>query len=269
MARLKPLCFEHLAAFPGVVHGVFSRTGGNSSGDWSGLNIGLSTGDDPVIVQENRSDMMASLGLTRALFLNQVHGADILVIKPDTDLDGLLWEKGKGSAARPLTADGVVTNVGKIGLVIQVADCQAVLLYDPVNQVIANVHSGWRGSLENITGRCVDTMIKEFDCRPIDIRVGISPSLGPCCAEFIHYETEIPKRFWHYKRKERPYFDFWQISKDQLEAKGVIQDHISVMGQCTKCCSDQFYSYRAQKTTGRFGAVIALNSVKESNKSHE
>ncbi|NDY70652.1 peptidoglycan editing factor PgeF [Desulfobacter hydrogenophilus] len=258
MAVLSPLTFNSLNLFPGLVHGVFSRTEGYSKGPFLGLNVGLSTGDDPDIVNRNRALMLSSIGLTRVLFLNQVHGTDIAVIKSEKDAADAVW-KGQGTApSKIFKADAAVTNLKGLGLAIQVADCQAVVLYDPDKEVIANVHSGWRGSAANIISRCIDTMVTQFGCSPASIRAGISPSLGPCCAQFINYKQEFPKALWQYKEKDRPYFDFWQISRDQLGAHGVLDEHIETMGLCTRCRTDLFYSFRANKATGRFAAVIAL-----------
>ncbi|WP_035240828.1 peptidoglycan editing factor PgeF [Desulfobacter vibrioformis] len=263
MAALKPLTFDHLNAFPGLVHGVFSRAGGYSKDAFSGLNIGLSTGDDPDVVNRNRRRMLSSLDLTRVLFFNQVHGTDIAVIKSEKDAADAAWEGQGGAPSKIFKADAAVTNRKDLGLVIQVADCQAVVLYDPEKEVIANVHSGWRGSVDNILGRCINAMVTQFGCTPANIRAGISPSLGPCCAQFMNYKQEIPKSFWKYKDKDRPYFDFWQISRDQLGAYGVLDEHIETMGLCTRCRTDLFYSFRANKVTGRFAAVIALKNKDE------
>ncbi len=258
MAVPDPLVFSCLSAFPELVHGVFPRTGGHSQGVYAGLNLGLSTGDDRDIVHQNRVDVLASLGLSRALFLSQVHGSEILVVRSEADVAGGLWTGQGAQPSRAFTADGVVSNVKGLGFVIQVADCQAVVMYDPEKQVIANVHSGWRGSVANILGRCVKVMVRTFGCRPENIRAGVSPSLGPCCAEFINYEKEIPEVLWPYKIDGRFLFDFWRMSGDQLTACGVQKRHIEIMGLCTKCRTDLFYSYRADKVTGRFGSAIAL-----------
>jgi len=220
----------------------------------------LNTGDDPGLVNRNRAWMMSSLDLARVLLLNQVHGTDIAVIKSEKDAAGAV-RKGQGTVPSGIVkADAAVTNLRGLGLVIQVADCQAVVLYDPTKGVIANIHSGWRGSVANIIGRCIDTMVTQFGCTPETIRAGISPSLGPCCAEFVNYKQEIPRALWQYKEKDRPYFDFWQISRDQLGTCGVLDEHIETMGLCTRCRTDLFYSYRANKVTGRFAAVIALKT---------
>ncbi|EIM63826.1 peptidoglycan editing factor PgeF [Desulfobacter postgatei] len=258
MAVPRPLTFAHLDLFPGLVHGVFPRTEGYSKGPFLGLNVGLSTGDDPDIVNQNRALMLSSIGLTRVLFLNQVHGSDVAVLKSEEDAAGALWEGQGAIPSKIFKADAAVTNLKGVGLAIQVADCQAVVLYDPQKELIANVHSGWRGSVADIIGCCINTMVTQFGCSPVSIRAGISPSLGPCCAQFINYKQEIPKALWQYKKKDRPYFDFWQISRDQLGAHGVLDKNIENMRLCTRCRTDLFYSFRANKATGRFAAVIAL-----------
>lgn len=190
-----PFVFDHLVPLPGLVHGVFSRAGGNSSGPFSGLNIGMSCGDDPEIVSANRSRMLAALGLSNAVFLNQVHGDDILVLKKGMDIRDVLWNSQAGKTLRPALADAVVTDIEEIALVIQVADCQAVILYDPVNRVIANVHSGWRGSMANILGQCVNRMALEFQCRPENILAGISPPWGPAVQNSSITKPRFPNCF--------------------------------------------------------------------------
>lgn len=241
--------FKLFQEFSGLSHGIFSRTGGVSQGAFGSLNVGLNSGDDPSAVAENRQRMLGKMGTDQAVFLHQVHGADIHVFKEE-DI-----------SQTPITADGVVTARAGISLVIQVADCQAILLFDPHKQVIANVHSGWRGSVHNILGNCLNVMIQEFRCRPQDILAGISPSLGPCCGEFVNYQKEIPKELWGYKEADRPYFDFWKISRDQLTAQGVKKENIELMEICTRCRADLFYSYRQEHITGRFAASIALGRL--------
>jgi YfiH family protein len=226
-------------------HGVFARSGGISSGCFSSLNLGLSVGDDPEAVRENRRLMMEKIQIQRGFYLDQVHGKTIHVLTEE-------------SGQAPIAADGVVTDMRGVGLVIQVADCQGVLFYDPEQKVIANVHSGWRGSVQNIIGDCIDVMTERFRCNPKDIRAGISPSLGPCCAEFVNYREEIPQALWGYKMPDKLTFDFWKLSCDQMMAKGVKQENIETMNLCTRCNTDTFYSYRREKVTGRFACVISL-----------
>ena len=188
------------------------------------------------------------------IFLNQVHGDDVKVLKKSDADFSVEFEPGKEC----YTADAVITDIKDLFLVIQVADCQSVMLYDPKKEVIANIHCGWRGSVQNIIGRCLEKMGDVFGCRGADILAGISPSLGPCCAEFIHYRQEIPESLWSYKMADRDHFDFWKLSRDQMTRAGLKEENIESMALCTKCRTDEFYSYRAEKTTGRFACVIGM-----------
>lgn len=251
--------FFRFSDCPNLVHGVFTRHGGVSRPPFDSLNAGFGIGDDPAVVTENRNRILSCLGLRRSIFLNQVHGREILVIDGNDPVDPtLFWEPGCPGSGTFLTADAVVTDMTQTALVIQVADCQAVMLADPERHVIANVHSGWRGSVKNIIGRCVDVMVHRFGCDPKQILAGISPSLGPCCAQFIHYRKEIPEPLWRYKLPDRDYFDFWRLSVDQLQEKGLDLQHITTMGECTRCRPDRFFSYRQAGKTGRFACAIGL-----------
>ena len=243
--------FANMAQQPGLVHGIFTRQGGQSRAPFNSLNVGLGIGDQPDVVAENRRRVAACLGVDRLVFTNQVHADGILTVKVE---DLLGWT---GSLHEKKTADAVITDATGICLAIQVADCQAVVVYDPDRAVVANIHSGWRGSITNIIGRTVQTMIAEFGCDPGNLLAGISPSLGPCCAEFVNFKQEIPKEFWSY-RMSKDHFDFWAISRDQLIQAGVPKKSIEISGCCTRCHPEHFYSYRLEQATGRFVVAAGL-----------
>jgi polyphenol oxidase len=243
--------FENLSGSREIDHRIFTRRNGFSSGPFSSLNVALGIGDAESNVARNRDLIRRSMAGGDFIYARQVHGCRIAVLKDSSH------EPDAETAAAAVTADALVSDLPGRYLVIQVADCQAVLLYDPVRRVIANVHCGWRGSLLNVIGRAIEAMVHHFSCRPERIQAGIGPSLGPCCAEFINYTAEIPADLWGYK-DSRDHFDFWAISRDQLLRAGVAAKNIEVSRICTRCRTDAFYSYRAAKTTGRFAAVIGL-----------
>ena len=240
--------FQHLSRYPGICHGITTRQGGISPPPFDSLNLAGSVGDGSVYVEANRRQVQARFDGMDPVYLKQVHSSIVAV------LDGL----ATGEAPHlPAQADAVVTDRPGRLLTILVADCQPVMLYDPVRSVIANIHSGWRGSIANIIGRTVAVMKRRFACRPADILAGIGPSLGPCCAEFVHFRREIPSTLWSYQVAEN-HFDFWALSRDQLVQAGLRPQHIEVGGVCTRCRSDLFFSYRASNVTGRMAAVIGL-----------
>ena len=147
----------------------------------------------------------------------------------------------------------------RLGLMIQQADCQAVFLFDPATKAVGIIHVGWRGSVADIIAETVFVMSRAFAVEPVDISAAVSPSLGPCCAEFINYHTELPAALHAYQVRPN-YFDFWAISRDQLCAAGVRPENIQVAGICT-CCNRDYFSYRRHKITGRFASVAGIKLV--------
>ncbi len=259
------LRFPGLADCPGLDHGIFTRQGGVSSPPFDSLNLGTAGGDRPEDVRQNRAAVTRCFNHDRLIFVKQVHGTGIRVFKKERTPDL--------NSADYLEGDALVSDIPGLLLGIKLADCQAVILFDPVKLVAANIHSGWRGSVANIIGKTIGVMKEEFGSQPGDIQAGISPSLGPCCAEFVNYQQELPPELWSYKapadspdnspdnHPEHPsehHFDFWAISRDQLTTAGVPEDHIETAGICTRCRTDLFFSYRAEGRTGRFVAVAGL-----------
>jgi hypothetical protein len=245
------LQFEHFAAFPEIQHGIFLREPGCSEPPFDGLNISFSVGDDPRRVERNRKRVARCMQAEKLVFARQVHGAAVVVLDGETP-------PGDGVAASGVAAgDALITNRPGEFLVISAADCQSILIYDPRRRVVANVHSGWRGSVAGITGRTLGVMVERFGCHPADVCAGVGPSLGPCCAEFTNYRQEIPAELWGYRR-DSVRFDFWAMTRDELIRAGVPADQIAFSGICTKCSTNHFFSYRAERTTGRFPAVIGL-----------
>lgn len=247
------LCkFEIFKRHGSIVHGIFTREGGTDKAMYDALSQDMNSGNERPAVADNQKRIIRIMGSRPFVFLNQVHEDEIRILKKKH----LPQISTPGNVA--FTADGMITDMKDLYLVILVADCQAVMLYDPEKKIIANLHSGWRGSIKNIIGKCVEKMTSQFGCRTENIIAGISPSLGPCCAEFVNYRDEIPKSLWKYKIKGRDYFDFWEMSRDQLMNTGIKKEHIENMNVCTKCNTDIFYSFRGEKTQGRFACVISM-----------
>ncbi len=240
--------FPLLNTVPGLLHGIFTRHGGVSLGPYQALNISYSVGDEGDRVQENRNRVREALGIPALFSVKQVHGSTAVEISSPGDIPPTGPETRSG--------DILLTRARGVGLMIKLADCQPVLLVDCEHQAIAIVHCGWRGNTANVLGTAILRMQDLYGTDPRKILAGIGPSLGPCCAQFLHYPKEFPKKYWGYQA--RPfYFDLWRLSRDQLLAAGLREDHIQIAGLCTSCRTDELYSYRKEKNTGRFAAVIA------------
>jgi YfiH family protein len=242
-----------LAGFPEVEHRIFTRHGGVSPAPYANLNLSYTVGDDPARVRRNRALVREAMGLAELISVGQVHGGNTLIL---TDRQAV------AAAGEPRGIDILITNLPKIGLLIKQADCQAVVVYDPEHRVIANIHCGWRGNVQNVLGQAVRRLQEAFGSRPAALYAGISPSLGPCCAEFRNFRQEFPPEFWHYQVRPT-YFDLWQLSVDQLVAVGLPRDHIQVAGLCSRCQAQDFFSYRRERLTGRNGTVVCLRDGKK------
>ncbi len=232
-----------------VTHGMFTRFGGVSENEYHSLNVSFGVGDSSLHVKTNRDLLRQALDLPLLVSTRQIHGNLVFVVntKPaSTEIAGY---------------DALITNLPGLGLMIQQADCQAVLLHDPVRQVIAAVHSGWRGSVVNIIEKTISRMQSEFQTKGRYIRAVISPSLGPCCAEFTNHAWELPPSFSRF-RVNRDHYNFWELSRNQLRGAGVLDKNIEITKICTKCNLDFFSHRRSSKnglrTTGRNCSIIAL-----------
>ena len=250
--------FEHAG---GVAHGFSTRLGGVSTGIYESLNLGSTRGDDPEHVRENYRRFFAAVGadLSTVAMTNQVHSD---VVRPVTTADikaGLLDQE-------PYEADGLVTDIPGVALVIFSADCLPVLLYDPVRRVIAAVHAGWRGTAAGIVERAVEKMAF-YGSRPEDILAAIGPGISKCCFET---HEDVPNAMTAALGvRATPFItpiqhgkflvDLKGINAMRLERAGLAPEHIAVSGDCTACQPDKYWSHRVtQGVRGSQAAVIQL-----------
>lgn len=247
---------------PGVVHGFSTRLGGVSQGAFTSLNLGLTRGDDPEHVRENYRRFLSAVGASGKAFAmcDQVHGDTVRAITT-ADVKGDLYGK------LHYEADGMMTAIPGVALVVFSADCIPVLLYDPVRRVIAAVHSGWRGTAAGIVTRAVERMGQVYGCRPENILAAIGPGIGPCCFET---HEDVPNAMMaavaspalpFIKIKENGKFsvDLKGINAKRLELAGLDPANIAVCRDCTACMEEKYWSHRRQGTErGSMAAVIEL-----------
>jgi hypothetical protein len=256
--------FSLLSSHPKLTHFVSTRHGGVSENSFSSLNLGFHVGDNNLNVLYNRKLLAGAAGIDifHLTCAGQCHSGNVVIIDEGS--------RGRGSVDRESAipnADGMITNAERLCLGIQVADCVPILLYDPVEQVIAALHAGWRGSLRKIAATAVEKMIQHYGCRAENILAGLGPANGPCCYEVgpdVVYETE--RALGSTREVIRPgrepgrfIFDQWRINERQLLEQGLKPGNIETGRLCTQCRQDAFFSSRAgEGTTGRFMAGIML-----------
>lgn len=244
--------FETLAR-KGLVHAVFTRWGGISAAPFDTLNVGRSVGDEPEAVAANHARIYTHLclGAGQVATPIQVHSnrvAAVTVEDAGTELSN---------------TDGLVTNIPGVALLLRFADCQPILLYDPVIHALGLIHAGWRGVAQAIVRRAVETMQETFGSRPQDLIAGLGPAIGPCCytvghnvASAIGYVLPDWNQAMH-QEEDGWRLDLSAANAQQLGAAGVHQ--IEQAQLCTACHNDIFFSHRADMgRTGRFAVVAYL-----------
>ena len=193
---------------------------------------------------------------------NQAHTKNIKVVEKKVKKDGPDF-----NLQEYVEIDGLVTNTKRIALATTNADCILLLFFDPVKKVIANVHSGWRGTLQRISIETVNKMKNDYGCNPADIICCICPSIRKCHFK-VHKDVQEPfyNEFKDLKEideiivpvdgEERWSIDTVKINEIILEQAGLKKANIIDCGICSVCNSDLIHSFRVEKET--YGLETAL-----------
>lgn len=245
--------FESLN-LPGLQHAIFTRLGGVSQGPFATLNVGNSVGDDEAAVAENHARIFAHLGLgsQQVTSPHQVHGNHVALVT------------GHDAGRQIPNTDGLLTATPGVALLLRFADCQPILLYDPVRHALALVHAGWRGVAQGIARRAVEAMKAAFGTDPQQLLAGLGPAIGPCCYTVGHnvaaamgYALPDWTQVMSAESEDVWRLDLSAANAQQLRAEGV--SSIEQAGICTHCRLDEFYSHRGDNgQTGRFAVVTYL-----------
>ena len=231
----------------GFRHGFTTREGGGSRGPFRSLNLSASVGDDPERVLENWERLRQATGLAFAR-VRQVHGCR--VVEADAGA-----EPGE-------EADAVISAFPGVAASVSVADCAPVLIADPRSGSAAAVHAGWRGTLDRVAAEGVRALVERHGARPSDLLAAIGPSIGPCCFEVsrelaVRFRDELGAATGN-PRNLGSRADLWLANEQILRAAGLARRRIEVLGRCTSCEDDVFFSHRRdQGRTGRHLAFIA------------
>jgi YfiH family protein len=245
--------FESLTA-EGLVHAVFTRIGGVSRGPFASLNVGHSVGDDDRAVAENHARIYAHLAVdaNQVITARQVHGNHVALTEP-------------GDAGQVLAnTDGLATKEPGVALLLRFADCQPIVLYDPVHEAMSLIHAGWRGLAQGIAFRAVEKMRDAFESDPSELMAGLGPAIGPCCYTVGHdVAAAMGYALPDWRQVMAPVGeDAWRLdlsaaNAQQLRATGI--HTIEQANLCTACHHDEFFSHRAEQgLTGRFAVMTRL-----------
>ncbi|MGW0137871.1 peptidoglycan editing factor PgeF [Streptomyces calvus] len=225
------------------------RWGGVSAAPYDELNLGGAVGDDPGAVRTNRELAAKSLGVdpARVVWMNQVHGADAVVVEEP-------WGE------RPVPeVDAIVTARRGLALAVLTADCVPVLLADPVAGIAAAAHAGRPGLVAGVVPAAVRAMTEQ-GADPARIVARTGPAVCGRCYEVpsaMRAEVAAVEPAAHAETSwGTPAVDVAAGVHAQLERLGVRDREQSPV--CTLESADHF-SYRRDRTTGRLAGYVWLD----------
>ncbi len=241
----------------GVKHMFTTRIGGVSRAPFDSLNFAEGSGD----MRDTAENVVANYQLAAAeLGFNasdvcrayQAHTANVMICDEDSRGMGITFPRPENGI------DALVTNKKGVVLSVRTADCVPVLLCDPVSGVAAAVHSGWRGTCQEISHAAIEAM-QSLGASADRIVAAIGPHAGVCCYEVgdelcRHFDADCFE-----KRDGRLYLDLTKANKKVLLSSGIKERNISDSGLCTVCDERHFFSHRRDGVNrGVMAAFIVL-----------
>ncbi|NEB01649.1 peptidoglycan editing factor PgeF [Streptomyces sp. SID13726] len=225
------------------------RWGGVSAAPYEELNLGGAVGDDPEAVRTNRESAAKSLGLAadRVVWMNQVHGADVVVVSEP-------WGE------RPVPeVDAIVTAERGLALAVLTADCVPVLLADPVAGIVAAAHAGRPGLVAGVVPAALRAMT-ELGADPARTVARTGPAVCGRCYEVpeeMRADVAAVESAAHAETSwGTPAVDVAAGVHAQLDRLGVRDREQSPV--CT-LESDDHFSYRRDRATGRLAGYVWLD----------
>ncbi len=169
--------------------------------------------------------------------LQQVHGDDIVDITEYPDKNYPIYAE----------ADALVTSLKNICLVIRTADCVPVFIFDSRKKILGAAHSGWKGSMLNISSKLIYYMCAQYHSNTRDLSAWILPSIGPESYEIkddvaVHFN----ERFL--TNKNGIYLDLWKCISDSLVSSGIEKSKIHLSNICTLKNKTEYFSHRGGDT---------------------
>ncbi len=233
-----------------------TRVGGVSKPPFDDFNLGLNAGDDPADVMQNRVFLRTHLP-SEPMWLKQIHG--VTVSTPASR---------KVIGVGPFEADASVTNIPDEVLAVLTADCMPVLFASKNGEVIGVAHAGWRGLSEGVLENTIQAMCDlSSSLSPQNISAWMGPAIGPTAFEVGEDVLEafsgqsqsiLSQAFSPILGQPGKYLaDLYTLARDRLNSLGIKQ--IDGGDFCTFTDEQRFFSYRRDKTTGRFASFIWIS----------
>jgi hypothetical protein len=217
-------------------------------------NMALHSCKNPHDILENRKKLAAFLGCDPGDFVcaRQTHGSRFHRVTRD--------DKGRGA----FNADTAISNTDALYtyepnllLCCFSADCVPVLFYHEGKGLVGVIHSGWKGTVQEITLQLFEHLKRTEGCSPRDFHVQLGMALSQEKFEvdadvYVKFkELGYADHFIYFNAETNKYHIDNQLTvKKQCELAGIPSEHISIDRTCTYASPDGF-SYRRDQTCGR------------------
>lgn len=153
-----------------------------------------------------------------------------------------------------IEGDGLITNKQRCGIGVFTADCVPIFMYDRCNNVISMIHSGWRGTYDEIIVNAIDLFISKYGCDINNIEIFIGPHNKVCCYEV---GDELIEKFISknvFKENLNIFsgknLNLIECIKSSAINRGISEKNINSCEYCTYCSENiKFYSYRKDKNS--------------------
>ena len=166
--------------------------------------------------------------------------------------------------------DGLISDKPGGVLASRNADCILFFFFDPVKRVIANVHSGWKGTFKKVGEKTIVKMITDYGSKAEDILCFINPCLRSChfevdedvknlCEEIFRFTGKVDEFIFKGEivdGKQKYYIDTVKINKILFKDIGIKDENIFDSEICSMCNSEKIHSARAEREN--FTRAIAL-----------
>ncbi len=216
-----------------------------SESDMFSNNMSLEIGDNLETVLSNRKRFYNELGLSskNIAYQKQIH-SDIIRY---TDRAGFAGE-----------SDALITDKKGLGIAVSTADCVAVFIYDIKENVIAGIHSGWRGTEVKIVSKSLNYLKSNFNSKGENLFAYIAPSISQ-----RNYEVgkEVADRFeekYILRRNGMTFLDVAQINYNMLIDFGIPKNQIEKSELCSYETKYLHSFRRDREKSGRAFAVLAM-----------
>ena len=183
----------------------------------------------------------------------QTHTNIVKVVTRENAGDGILRPIDEANAY-----DGLITNEKNFLLCTVEADCVPVYFYDPVKEVIAMVHSGWKGTVKKISEVAIKKMRDTFSCDTQNLLVAIGPHICKDCYEVGQdvfeefrqsFDSQELDKIFTRKNQEKYLLNLEQAVKITLVKNGVPEKNIFSTGVCTLHSQIEGYSFCSYRRT--------------------